>query len=51
MKLEETLQQELNYWISSLVVSSLIVLDNAQLPGKLRNELHAQLGGRVEKMP
>lgn len=51
LKLNETLQEELRYWISSLEVARLIVLGNVQQAGKLRDELHLQLGQTVEKVP
>lgn len=43
-----TLQGELRYWISSLEVARLIVLDNVELASELRDELNVQLGRKTE---
>jgi len=51
LKLNETLQGELRYWVSSLQVAGLIVLGNAQLAKELRDELYAQLDRNIEKRP
>ncbi len=51
LKINQTLQGELRYWISSLEVAGLIVLANVQLAKELRDELYLQLDSNVEKRP
>jgi len=47
----ETLQDELRYWISSLEVANLIVRGNAETAGVLRDALSVQLGPKKGKIP
>tara|TARA_R110000868_G_scaffold100893_15_gene277695 strand:+ start:97 stop:873 length:777 start_codon:yes stop_codon:yes gene_type:complete len=51
LKSNETLLDELRYWISSLQIAGLIASGNAQLAKELRDELYEQLDSHVEKRP
>lgn len=49
LKSNETLQEELRYWISSIKVAGLIVMGNTKRAELLRDKVYAQLKNNVEE--